>query len=343
MNTTDAPLMTLDSANASKFARQVLAGIQREFPHKLDHVLNDGADARSPRSLHPAFYGCFDWHSAVHGHWLLVRLLRLAPSLPEAAAVRQVLDDHLRPDVVAIECAYLDRPNSGSFERTYGWAWLLKLAEELGRYREASAWRRALRPLADCFVDRYLAYLPRIDYPTRTGVHPNTAFGLAFAHDFAIATGHERLASLVASTALRLFERDVDAPAHLEPGGADFFSPSLMQADLMQRVLPAAAFPAWLDRFLPRLADGHPASLFTPARVSDRADLQIVHLDGLNLSRSWCMRSIAASLPPTHPARQPLLLAAHHHLDSALPHIDSGHYGGEHWLATFALLALTGA
>jgi hypothetical protein len=326
---------------ASHLARMVLAGIHREYPNKLDHVLNDNASLLPPRALHPALFGCFDWHSAVHGHWVLARLLRLRPTIPEANAIRDALSRSLTPQNIAAETAYLARPNSGSFERTYGWAWLLKLAAEL-HVADHPSWATALAPLAAAFVMRYLDYLPRAGYPIRSGVHANSAFGLAFAHDYAAATSHHELLAITASTVRTFFRADAAYPAHLEPSGADFFSPSLMEADLMRRILPPAEFADWFDSFLPQAAGGMPRSLFEPARVSDRTDLQIVHLDGLNLSRAWCMRNTAQALPAGHAARGTLTLAADRHLHASLPHVGSGHYGGDHWLATFALLAMTG-
>ena len=336
--------LRLTSEAASSFARIVLAGIHREYPNKLDHVL-DGADSvRSPRELHPAFFGCFDWHSAVHGHWLLARLSRLMPGLPEISAIRAALGRSLTAENIAAETAYLARPLAAGFERTYGWAWLLKLAEELGRGEsiDAQAWFAAIQPLAHAFVERYLRYLPRADYPLRLGVHPNTAFGLAFAHDYAVFAGHDELRALVERKAIEFFTADTEYPAQLEPGGADFFSAALMEADLMRRIWPVERFAAWLTTFLPRAGLAQPRSLFSPARVNDRSDLQIVHLDGLNLSRAWCMRNIAAALPETDPRHSALLRSADAHTAASLPHVCSGHYGGEHWLATFAMLALTG-
>lgn len=333
---------TLPHALASRFARLVLAGVHREYPNKLDHVLNGPDSLKSPRALHPAFYGCFDWHSAVHGHWLLARILRLLPALPEAPAIRAALNTSLTPANIAVETAYLSRPNSGSFERTYGWAWLLKLAEELA-LADNPSWGKALAPLADAFINRYLDYLPRADYPIRSGVHPNTAFGLAFALDFAAASHHAPLLSRVRTAATTYFADDENYPAHLEPGGSDFFSPALMEADLMRRVLEPGDFTRWLARFLTGIASGEPASLFNPVLVSDRKDLQIVHLDGLNLSRAWSLRSIAAALSFDDPARPVMLASAERHAQAALPHIATGDYGGDHWLATFAVLALTGA
>ncbi len=335
--------LTLTTEQASRFARLALAGIGREYPNKPDHVLNDEGDVLGPRTLHPAFYGCFDWHSAVHSHWLLVRLLRLVPDLPEAQQVRTALSEHLTADNLLAERAYLDRPNRRSFERTYGWAWLLKLAEELRIWDDPHArqWSLNLQPLADRFVELYLDFLPRLTYPIRTGTHPNTAFGLAFALDYARTVAHRGLEALVVERALSYFGADRHYPAEWEPGGGDFFSPCLMEAELMRRVLPPDEFRGWLYAFLPGVSRGEPPGLFTPATVTDRTDPQIVHLDGLNLSRAWCMQGIASALGPHDPAHTVLVESARRHAGTSLPHVASGNYMGEHWLATFALLALS--
>jgi hypothetical protein len=328
---------------ASGFARLALKAVAREYPNKPGEVLNGPADVRGPRAMHPAFYGSFDWHSSVHGHWLLVRLLRLFPDMPEAKQVRAVLAEHLTARNLKAEADYFGRPNEQSFERTYGWAWLLKLAEELHGWDDADArrWSKNLRPLADVIVARYLAFLPKQTYPIRTGVHPNTAFGLAFALDYARAVGDRRLRSLLEERSRTYYGKDADAPAAWEPDGADFFSPSLMEADLMRRVLPPARFRAWLTRYLPGLARGEPRTLLLPAKVTDRSDPQLVHLDGLNLSRAWCMRNIAAALPGDDPARRVLLDSAVRHAEAALRHVASGDYAGEHWLASFAVYLLS--
>ncbi|MFN4259434.1 MAG: DUF2891 domain-containing protein [Gemmataceae bacterium] len=333
------PPLTLSQEQVSAFARLALQGIQREYPNKPDHVLNDANDVRGPRQLHPAFYGCFDWHSAVHSHWMLVRLLRLYPDLSERQRIRAVLAEHLTAQNLQAEADYFQQPNRQSFERTYGWAWLLKLAEELHAWDDPDAkqWSRNLRPLTDVIVARYLDFLPKQTYPIRTGVHPNTAFGLAFAWDYARAVGHRPLQARIAERAQTYFAADASYPAAWEPGGEDFFSPSLMEADLMRRVLPPDEFPTWLDRFLPDLSQGWPKNLFTPATVSDRSDPKIVHLDGLNLSRAWCLRGIAAALPVDHAARPVLTDAADRHAQAALGHVASGDYAGEHWLASFAV------
>lgn len=334
----------LDLESASVFAQLALAGITREYPNKLDHVMNGPEDVRSPSTLHPAFYGSYDWHSCVHGHWMLVRLLKLFPNLPEGDEIRATLNATLTPDNIAVEVAYLDQPNRASFERTYGWAWLLKLAEELQGWEDPDGrrWAQALRPLADAMVQQYLAFMPKQDYPIRRGVHPNTAFAIAFALDYAMAAGEPELEHLMRERAGTYFARDRDYPARWEPDGDDFFSRSLMEADLMRRLMEPDAFAQWIRAFLPGLERGEPASLLEPARVSDRSDPKIVHLDGLNLSRAWCMRGIAAALPDGDPLRPVLLRSAARHAEATLPHISSGNYEGEHWLATFAVYMLTG-
>jgi hypothetical protein len=332
----------LTRERAAAFAKLVLTAIQKEYPNKPEHVLGGPADVKAPRALHPAFYGSYDWHSSVHGHWLLVRLLKTYPDLPEAKDVRTVLGRHLSAANMKAEVDYFNRPDSKSFERPYGWAWLLKLAEELHGWDdpEARAWAANLKPLADAVAARYVTYFPKQTYPIRTGVHPNTAFGLAFAHDYARAVGDRKLRELVEERAKAYFAKDEDAPAKWEPGGADFFSPTLMEADLMRRVLPTAEFRAWFAKFLPGAARAEPKSLFEPATVTDRTDPQLVHLDGLNLSRAWCMKSIAAALPPDDAARKVLLESAARHAEAGVKHIASGSYEGEHWLASFAVYLL---
>ena len=337
----ELPTMTRDQASA--FARLALKGLTKEYPNKPGTVLNGDADVQPPRELHPAFYGSFDWHSSVHGHWLLVRLLRRYPDLPEADQARAVLAKHLTATNLQAEADYFAQKNRQSFERPYGWAWLLKLAEELHRWDDpdARAWSKNLRPLTDTLAARYLAFFPKQTYPIRSGVHPNTAFGLALAHDYARAVGNEPLRALVEERSRAYYGKDENVPAAWEPDGADFFSPSLMEADLMRRVLPAAEFAAWFRRFLPGAGRSEPARLFEPAKVTDRTDPQIVHLDGLNLSRAWCFKSIAAALPQDDPARAALVAASARHAAAALPHVASGDYAGEHWLASFAVYLLT--
>jgi hypothetical protein len=337
----EPPIMTKDQASA--FAKLALKGIQKEYPNKPADVLNGDADIKGPRAVHPAFYGCFDWHSSVHGHWMLVRLLRLFPDLPERQQIRAALAENLSAKNLQAEADYFNRPNAKSFERTYGWAWLLKLAEELHGWDDPDAkqWSRNLRPLTDAIVARYLAFLPKQTYPIRSGVHPNTAFGLAFALDYARAVDNKPLRELIEERSRTYYAKDANAPAVWEPDGADFFSPSLMEADLMRRVLPPAEFQAYLKRFLPDLAKSEPQNLFVPAKVTDRTDPLIVHLDGLNLSRAWCLRSIGTALPKDDPARKALAASAARHAEAALKHVASGDYAGEHWLASFAVYMLS--
>ncbi len=332
----------LTPTQASRFARLALACVGREFPYNPGHVITGATDLHPPRRLHPAFYGCFDWHSAVHGHWLLVHVLRRFPGLPEAGEIRAALGANLTEANLRAEAEYLRAAGHGGFERTYGWAWLLKLAEELAAWDDPDGrrWSAALEPLAAVVVGRWLEFLPRQTYPIRAGVHPNTAFGLAFAFDYAAATGHEELRGLVVRRSLDYYAADRACPAGWEPGGNDFFSPCLMEADLMRRVLPQAEFTAWLDAFLPDLRHGGPASLLAPAIVADRSDGQLVHLDGLNLSRAWCMASIAAALPPGDPRRAVLAASAGRHAAAGLAGVASGEYMGDHWLATFAVYML---
>jgi hypothetical protein len=271
---------------------------------------------------------------------MLVRVLRIYPDLPEAKEIRVALAKNLTAKNLQVEAEYFSRPNTQSYERPYGWSWLLKLAEELHTWEDPDGkeWAKNLRPLADAIAGRYVSYFPKQTYPIRSGVHSSTAFGLTFAHDYAKTTSNKALLERIEERARTYYGKDTDAPARWEPDGADFFSPSLMEADLMRRVLPPAEFAAWFHRFLPDL----PKNLLEPAIVTDRTDPQIVHLDGLNISRAWCLRSIASALPKDDPKRPILLAAAKKHLDAALPHIASGDYAGEHWLASFAVYALSG-
>jgi hypothetical protein len=335
--------LSLTASEASNFSRLALKCVTKEFPNKPDHVINDAADLKPPKIQHPAFYGCYDWHSAVHGHWMLVRLLRVFPDLPEAAEIRRALDANLSAENLQGEVAYLDQPNRQSFERTYGWAWFLKLAEELYLWDdpEAKKWSANLRPLAQALTKRYISFLPKQNYPIRTGVHPNTAFGLAFAMDYAKVVGDQKLQDLIVERSRTYFASDVAYPAAWEPGGEDFFSPALMEADLMQRVMSPAEFRHWFHRFLADLTGGNPRNLLIPAVVTDRTDPKLVHLDGLNLSRAWCMRSIARALPQNDPARKALAASAQLHARAGLSHVASGDYAGEHWLASFAVYLLS--
>jgi len=333
----------LTENQASHFAALALKCVNRELPNKPEHVINDAADVRSPKFLHPAFYGCFDWHSSVHGHWMLVRLLKSYPNLPEAPQIRKALGENLTAANILVEASYLRQPNRQSFERTYGWAWLLKLAEELHGWDDPDGdnWAENLQPLVDAVVNAYKVFLPKQTYPIRTGVHPNTAFGLAFALDYAKTVGDRDFEALLNERSRSYYEKDVNYPGSWEPGGEDFLSPALMEADLMRRVMKPGEFALWFQRFLPGVTRGSPAALLEPAIVSDRSDPKLVHLDGLNLSRAWCMRNVASALPAQAPARAMLAASASKHADAALAHVASGDYAGEHWLASFAVYLLS--
>ncbi|WP_285571565.1 DUF2891 domain-containing protein [Geothrix limicola] len=333
----DVDLVQSD-AQADRFAALALKCVRQEYPNKLDHVMNGAGEVKGPKELHPAFYGCFDWHSSVHGHWMLVKLLREHPGMARAAEVRQVLDENLRPERMAVEVAYLGQENRRSFERTYGWAWLLKLAAELRTWNDPNAlrWGTALQPLADELALRWTSFLSKATYPIRTGVHPNTAFSLDLALDYARAIKDAKLEAMILERARSWFGADRKGPLAWEPGGEDFLSPCLEEAALMSRVLPRPAYGRWLTGFLP----GFPAGL-VPATVSDRTDPKIVHLDGLNLSRARALLRIAAVLGPADPRSAGLKRLADRHARASLPHLASGSYEGEHWLATFAVRTLT--
>ncbi|TPW05554.1 MAG: hypothetical protein FD125_682 [bacterium] len=327
---------TLDAATASRFAAAALGHVTREYPNKMDHVLFGPEDVQGPRALHPIFFGSFDWHSCVHGWWTLFTLVRLYPGMPEAAAIRALADELFTPENVAVETAYLDRPGSRGFERPYGWAWLLMLAAELERHE--SAYADTLRPLSQAFARRFRGFLPLASYPVRVGTHYNTAFALRLTLDYAEQVGDDGVAVLCRDRARLWHSGDRDCQAW-EPSQDEFLSPALMEAALMRRTLAPDVFAGWFNVFLPQLSERQPATLFQPARVSDRSDGKIAHLDGLNLSRAWCWREIASALPADDPRRPIVLEAAAVHLDAALPHV-TGDYMGEHWLASFALLAL---
>jgi len=336
-------ILRLNAESASHFARLALKCVEKEYPNKMEHVMNDASEVLNPAAFHPAFYGCFDWHSSVHGHWMLVRLLKTFPDIPEAAEIRSALNKNLTAEHIETEVKYLNQPSWKSFERTYGWAWLLKLVEELSGWpdEDGRRWWGNLQPLAEQVVKLYADFLPKQTYPIRRGVHPNTALGIAFALDYARQAGKTELERLLRERSLVYYGRDAGCPAAWEPDGDDFFSPCLMEAELMRRILSADEFPEWFHRFLPGLAAGDPASLLKPADVSDRSDPKIVHLDGLNLSRAWCMLGIARALPESDPLRSVLIESAVRHAEATIPHIASGNYEGEHWLASFAVYLLS--
>ncbi|BAK68356.1 conserved hypothetical protein [Sphingobium sp. SYK-6] len=319
---------------ASRFARLTLGHLGRQYPYKMDLVMNGPEDARPPITHNPIFHGSFDWHSCVHGWWQVMRLMRLFPAMPEAAEIRARADAMLVPDKVAGEIAWFERPNGGNASRPYGWAWLLALHHELAQHD--APWAEAIEPLARNLAGRLASHLPKLTYPIRVGTHFNSSFALTLAHRWA----EERdpsLRTMIEQRARDWFMEDRDCQAW-EPGGDEFLSSALCEALLMSRVLPREEFARWFGAFLPRAASGQPATLFTPAFVSDRSDGKIAHLDGLNLSRAWCWRAIGARLAP-HPLEAVIAPVLQAHLDASLPHV-AGDYMGEHWLATYALLAL---
>jgi hypothetical protein len=329
--------MTLTESLAATCAGIALGHVGREYPNRLDQTLGSAADLLPPSALHPIFYGSFDWHSCVHSHWMLARLLDRFPSLPQAPAIANLFHANFTAEKVAAECAYFNRPTAGGFKRPYGWAWLLKLHAEL--LAHDAPWAATLAPLAEIVVQRFATWLPNATYPVRVGTHFNTAFGLRMAADHADATANAPFAALLRATAQRWYGEDANCPAWDEPGGDDFLSPALIEAECMRRLLPPKTFAPWFANFLPNLASGAPKTLFRPAIVADRSDGKTAHLDGLNLSRAWCFRSLAATLPAGHAARAPMQQAATQHIEAALSHIAED-YMGEHWLASYVVLAL---
>ncbi len=332
--------INLNKTIALNLSKLPLKCIHKEFPNKPSHVMNGPYDVLSPKQMHPTFYGCFDWHSSVHGHWMLVKLLKLFPELENRKEIIDSLNISFTESNIKKEVGYLNQKNRKSFERMYGWAWLLKLAEELHTWESTlgKKWANILKPLEKKIVERYLNFLPKLTYPIRTGVHPNTAFALAFGLDYARAVKNKKLENLIIKKAKAFYLEDKNCPANWEPGGEDFFSPCLMEADLMRRVLKKDNYLKWFKVFLPDLKN---SNLVKPAHVEDRSDPKIVHLDGLNLSRAWCFIGIKKALPENSKLIPVLNRAIKEHLNSSLPNITSGHYGGEHWLASFAIYALS--
>lgn len=330
-------------ANAAGYADVALANIAREFPSDVRHVMTAPGDfPRRPSDRTPVFYGSFDWHSCVVMHWLLVRLLRIAPESVPEAEIRAILDARFTAPKLQAEARFVADPNDGARQRPYGWGWALALvheATELG----ARDWVASLQPLADAITGRFLAWLPAQPYPVRYGLHFNTAFGLSMALPYArerASAGDPALLDAIADAANRWYGEDVDYPGGWEPSGSDFLSPALVEAELMASLLPTERFVPWLDAFLPRLASGQPRTLFTPVTVTDDSDGQIAHLHGLNASRAWCWRRLVEALPAADPRVEPSREAALRHADAALSHAVGGHYMVEHWLAGYAVLLL---
>jgi len=324
---------------ASEFARLGLANVRREYPHLIQHQMNGPEDARTTRELHPAFFGSYDWHSCVHQHCMLARLARLFPDLPERPEIDAVLRTNLTPENITAEAAYFREPGREFFERPYGWAWLLKLAEELLRYDPGLA--ENLAPLVRIMRDGLFAYLPSLTHPVRHGVHNNTAFAVKLAIDYTRAADDQELKLFCTSRMAYWFGHDTDYGARWEPSGEDFLSPALTEAEVMAAVLPPENFSRWLGRFLPNLHTGEPVRLFTPVRVSNPRDAKIAHLIGLNLNRAWCWRRLALALAESDPRQLRAREAAVRHLEAALPLLSAEDFNRAHWLGSFAVYALT--
>ena len=335
---------TLDAAAAARFAALALKCLHQEYPNHISHTLNGDSDARPPHELTPAFYGCLDWHSDVHGHWLLVRLMRLFPDAPFVTAARTAIARSLTPQNIAAEIAYLRAAGRASFERPYGLAWLLRLAAELRRADDAEArsWAATLAPLESEVAARLEGYLPKLYYPIRIGEHDQSAFSLGLIWDWAAVSGDAQMRAALIDVAQRFYSSDRNCPLAYEPSGEDFLSPCLAEADFMRRVLAPAAFARWLSAFLPQIPrDGGAGADLTawlpPGVVTDRADPKLAHIDGLNLSRAWMLEGIAHGLPAHDPRIPALLAAATQHAAAALPAVTGEHYEGGHWLGTFAV------
>ncbi|MFT3979085.1 MAG: DUF2891 domain-containing protein [Ferruginibacter sp.] len=326
----------INDSMANRLAALPIKCLQQEYPNKLGQLLNDSTELGSPRQLHPAFYGCFDWHSSVHGHWSLVYLLNHYPKLQNRPLIINKLQQNLSKENVAAEVAYLQKKHEKSFERTYGWAWVLKLQQELDLARDPAirALAANLQPLTDLLVTRYIEFMPKLLYPLRVGTHTNTAFGLTFAYDYAVHAGKTTLRDSIAFNAKRYFLKDAGCPFTWEPSGTDFLSPCMEELNLMERVLKPAAFLSWAKKFAPALFNKNFA--WAVARVSDREDGHLVHLDGLNFSRAWVFFSLAKKYPAALGHLKALALT---HFKYSLPSILDGNYEGEHWLASFALRA----
>ena len=333
--------LTLDQVTA--FAALALQGIDQEYPNKPSNVLVDSSSLKSPQEMHPAFFGCFDWHSSVHGHWMLVRLIRLHPTHPQVDEIRARLASHLTKEFLATEAKYFLQKQSKSFERMYGWAWTLRLVTELSQWDDAQGneWREHLRPLEVILVAAMHDYLPKLSFPVRTGVHPDTAFALSQALDYSREVGNQQLENLIVDRSRDYYLDDRNYPSLYEPSGEDFFSAGLNEADLMRRVLDRSEYSDWLGDFLPGLGTADEHRLLQPVEVSDVTDGKIVHLAGLDLSRAWCLQGIANALDDNDRRKKILIESAKAHAEVGFRYVFSGHYAGEHWLATFAVYTLT--
>lgn len=334
----------IEDSQAAALAKLAIEGLHREYPNKPSNVLAGASDVRSPKELHPAFYGCFDWHSSVHGHWMLVRLLKSNPGHALADESRSKLGVSLQSEKILAEVAYFQTKENRSFERMYGWAWLLRLVAELETWDDPQGrqWLESLRPLEREIVELTKGYLPRLSVPIRTGVHPDTAFALGQILDYARVVKNQGLEELIVKRSMEYYGNDWGVATRYEPSGEDFFSASLNEADLMRRVLGREEFRQWLEKFYVADEMNTHRGLLTPVVVSDVTDGKLVHLAGLNLSRAWTMAGIATSLPDGAVWKDILAKSAKEHQEAGLSYVFSGHYEGEHWLGTFAVYTLTG-
>ncbi len=328
--------LKLNLEQATRLSKLPLKCMGTEYPNRLGQTLGGDEDLLSPKSLHPAFYGCFDWHSSVHGHWSLVSLLKQYPNIENAESIKINLLSNISKENITAEVQYFKGKHNKIYERTYGWAWLLKLAEELHTWDDPVARKleENLQPLTMLIVDKYLVFLPKLNYPIRVGEHPNTAFGLSFAWDYANTTGNVVLKKLIEERAKFFYTKDISCPISWEPGGTDFLSPCLEEAAIMLRVLPEKEYKSWLKLFLPQLSSK--TYHLKPGIVSDRTDGKLVHLDGVNFSRAWCLNEIANK----YPEYKHLKKNAIEHINYSLPNIVDGNYEGGHWLGSFTIYAL---
>jgi hypothetical protein len=333
----------LDTKAAQRFANLALVCVQKEYPNHISHTLNSDVDVAPPRKLTPAFYGCYDWHSSVHGHWLLARLIRTFPEAPFVPSARQALRQSLTAENIAQEAAYLRGEGRASFERPYGLAWLLQLVAELREWDDPQAKEMAdnLHPLETVVLERLNNWLPKLSHPVRIGEHDQTAFALGLILDYARGNGGQKFAELVVSKAKQFYLGDKNCPLDYEPSGEDFLSPCLGEADLMRRVLPSADFARWLGTYLPQISAASKGSWFEPVVSPDPSDPKLAHLDGLNLSRAWMLEGIAASLPKNDKRLQSIMAAADAHRQAGLAAVTGKHYEGGHWLGSFAVYLVT--
>jgi len=333
--TVEKPLQ-LTANQANNLMELPLACIHTEYPNKLGQTIGGKEDLKEPKHLHPAFYGCFDWHSAVHGHWSLVKLLKSFPEIEKAAEAKMKLSQSLSKENIEKEVAYFKGKHNTSYERTYGWAWILKLAEELHTWNDpiAKELEKNLQPLTDVMVEKYLDFLPKLNYPIRVGEHTNTAFGLSFAFDYANTLKNDKLIHIISSRAKDFYSKDANCPIDWEPSGYDFLSPCFEEIDLMRKVLDKPSFDHWISNFMPQLKTQD--FKIQVGEVSDRTDGKLVHLDGLNFSRAWVLYGLANQ----YPAYKHLINVANQHISYSLPNLVGDSYEGGHWLGTFAIYAL---